>query len=143
MSYFGLRRNMMKDERVQATMRRIATQTFGIWYVLLLAALLYRQFYLGQSLKQYWDIALIFLLGTTYASVAIFAQGAVYKNSMVKSFKWVAPILPITIVVVAYLKGGISTIWELVETFVAATVGFAVVGILFYFLYRRWERSIQ
>jgi hypothetical protein len=41
---------MIHDERIRSSIRKITSQVFMIWYVLLLASLLVRQFYLGQPL---------------------------------------------------------------------------------------------
>lgn len=49
---------MIRDERINQVKNRVAARGFGIWYILLLIALLYRQFYLRQPLNEYWDIAL-------------------------------------------------------------------------------------
>ena len=134
---------MKSDERIRLSKSQIASQGFGIWYFLLLAALLYRQFVLKQPIDQYWDIAVIFFVGAFYVSISGFAQGAVYKNRITKSFKWSAVTILLTIIVVSYFLGNITSITELLVTLISSAIGLAVVAILFYFLYRRWERSID
>jgi pilus assembly protein TadC len=134
---------MMRDERIQADMRLIGSRIFGLWYFLLLVSLLYRQFFLGQPLDQYWDIALIFFGGTLYASTALFARGAVYQNTIARSVKIGVPIMLVTIVAVAYFLGNIQSLGDLARTIVGATIGLALMSALFYFLYRRWERRIE
>jgi len=89
---------MLRDERISQARRRIAAGGFGIWYILLLGMLYYRQFYLGQPWNEYWDIALTFFIGTLYVTVASFAQGAVYETSMIRQAKWSIPTIVITIV---------------------------------------------
>jgi uncharacterized membrane protein YccC len=133
---------MIRDERIRETMNRIASRAFGIWYLLLLAALLYRQFYLGQAPKEYWDLALIFFVGTLYVAIAGFAKGAVYENSLAQYWKWTVPVILITIIALNYFQGKVDTFADLLETLVSALIGAAFIGFIFYFLYRRWEKKI-
>ncbi|MFB0536739.1 MAG: hypothetical protein ACETWR_17370, partial [Anaerolineae bacterium] len=107
----------------------------------LLGILIYRQFYLGQPWTEYWDIALTFFIGTSYVTLASFARGAVYETSMIRCVKWTVPSIVITIVVVAYLKGGINTIVELLTGVISALLGLSIVGLVAYYLYRRWEKK--
>ncbi|MEJ2559057.1 MAG: hypothetical protein P8186_23145 [Anaerolineae bacterium] len=132
---------MMKDERINGVRRRIAARGFGIWYVLLLLALLYRQFYLGQPVSDYWDMALIFFIGTLYVTIAGFARGAVYENAVIRFGKWSVPIIVITIVAVSYYQGQIHSAVDLVVIVVSALVGLSVFGLVSYYLYRRWEKQ--
>jgi hypothetical protein len=134
---------MIQDERISETKSRIATRAFGIWYFLLLAALLYRQFYLKQALEEYWDIALIFFLGCFYVVITAFAKGAVYESSIARYWKWTAPVIIITILGLNYFQGNLNTIAELLVTLISALIGLAFVGIVFYFLYKRWEKKID
>jgi hypothetical protein len=144
MTYFGSRRKkMVNDERIRSSIRKITSQVFGIWYVLLLASLLYRQFYLGQPLRQYWDIVVIFFIGTSYATISMFARGAVYENRITKCVKWSVPTLLVTNVAVAYFRGHIKTIGDLIASVIGGAIGIALVGILLCFLYRRWEKKID
>jgi hypothetical protein len=133
----------MSDERIRLSKRHIASQGFGIWYLLLLASLLYRQFILKQSIDQYWDIAVVFFIGALYVSLSIFAWGAVDENRITRSFKWSVVSILLTILAVSYFLGNITSIVNLVVTIVSALIGIALVTILFYFLYRRWEKGIE
>lgn len=130
---------MMRDERISGATRRIAARGFGMWYILMLIALLYRQFYLGQPVSEYWDIGLIFFMGTFYVSIASFAHGAIYENAVVRIGKWAAPIILITIVALNYQQGQINSAIDLGEVVVSALVGLSVFGLVCYYLYRRWE----
>ena len=87
---------MIRDERISRVKNRIAARGFGIWYVLLLITLLYRQFYLGQPLNEYWDIALIFFIGTFYVAIAGFAQGAAHETATVRLGKRIVPVIVTT-----------------------------------------------
>lgn len=132
---------MLRDERISQARRRIMAGGFGIWYILLLGMLYYRQFYLGQPWNEYWDIALTFFIGTLYVTVASFAQGAVYETSMIRQAKWIIPTIVITIVVVMYFQGAINTIVELLTVVTSALLSLSLLGLLVYYLYRRWEKK--
>ena len=132
---------MIRDERISQARRRIAAGGFGLWYILLLAMLYYRQFYLGQPWTEYWDIALTFFIGTSYVTLASFARGAVYETSMIRYVKWTVPSIVITIVVVIYFKGGINTIVDLLAGVTSALLSLSLLGLLCYYLYRRWEKK--
>lgn len=132
---------MVRDERIIQARRRIAASGFHIWYILLLANLLYRQFYLGQPWNEYWDILLTFFIGASYVTIASFAQGALYETSITRYGKWTAPSVLITIVVVMYFQGRINTVVELLTIVTGALLGLSMFGLLSYYLYRRWEKK--
>jgi hypothetical protein len=132
---------MLRDERISQARRRIMAGGFGIWYILLLGMLYYRQFYLGQPWNEYWDIALTFFIGTLYVTMASFAQGAVYETSVIRQVKWMIPMLVIVIVVVMYFQGVINTLVELLTAVASALLSLSLVGLLAYYLYRRWEKK--
>ena len=134
---------MKGDERILSDKRRITSQAFGIWYILMLSSLLYRQFYLRQSVEQYWDIAVSFFVGALYVSISIHAKGAIVENAITRYLKLSTPVILITIVAVSYFIGNIASIVDLIATMISAAIGIAGVAILFYFLYRRWEQSID
>jgi len=132
---------MLRDERISQDRRRIMAGGFGIWYILLLGMLYYRQFYLGQPWNEYWDIALTFFIGTLYVTMASFAQGAVYETSIIRFGKWTVPSILITIVVVMYFQGGINTVVDLLMAVTSALLSLSMLGLLAYYLYRRWEKK--
>ena len=132
---------MIRDERISQARRHIAATGFAIWYYLLLGMLIYRQFYLGQPWNEYWDIALAFFIGTLYVTMASFAQGAVYETSTIRHGKWTVPSIVITIMVVIYFQGGINTIVDLLTVVTSALLSLSLLGLLVYYLYRRWEKK--
>jgi hypothetical protein len=134
---------MKTDERIGLSKRHIASKGFGIWYILMLASLIYRQFYLGQTIDQYWDVVATFFIGAMYVSIAAFAQGAVIMNRTTRSFRWSALTILLTIIAVSYFRGSIASVSDLMTTIASAAIGIAFVAILFYALYRSWERSID
>ena len=133
---------MIKDERIQSSMRRICSQGFAIWYFLMLASLLYRQFYLKQAIEHYWDLAAIFFIGALFVSISTFAQGAVHEKVIRGIFMGMVPFIVITIVAVNYVRGNTASITQLIETIIAAAIGVSLVMLLFYILYKRWESKI-
>ena len=143
MIYFGSRRNkMIKDERIQSSMRHIASQCFVIWFFLMLASLLYRQFYLKQPIEQYWDLAAIFFIGTMFVSISIFNRGAVHENAITRLYKWMVPFIIIGVVASNYILGNIASIKQLIVTIISTVIGISIVMVVFYILYKRWESKI-
>jgi len=132
---------MLRDERISQARRRIMATGFYIWYILLLGMLYYRQFYLGQPWNEYWDIVLTFFIGNLYVTIASFAQGAVYETSIIRQAKWIIPSILISSVVLMYFQGGINTIVDLLTVVTSALLGLSTLGLLAYYLYRRWEKK--
>jgi hypothetical protein len=139
---FGPRRKKMKnDERIQLSLRQIGSQGFVIWYFLMLFSLLYRQFYLQQSIEQYWDFAAIFFIGAIYVSTSIFAQSAVRESAITRTFKFMAPTIIIVVVAVNYALGNVRSVTELISVILSASIGLSLVMAIFYILYKRWGRK--
>ena len=133
---------MIKDERIQSSMRHIASQGFWIWYILMLASLDYRIFYLKQSIEQYWDLAVIYVIGITFVSILMFNRGAVYENAITRIYKGMVPSIIIGVVAVNYFLGNIESIKQLIVMILSTVVGLSLVMVLFYILYKRWESKI-
>jgi len=133
---------MIKDERIQSSMRHIASQGFLIWYFLMLASLLYRQFYLKQPVEQYWDLAAIFFIGAMFVSISMFGRGAVHENAIKRLYKWMALSIIVTVVAVNYILGNIESIKQLIVTIISTAIGLSLVMVVFYILYKRWESKI-
>jgi hypothetical protein len=131
---------MIRDERIVSATNRIAARGFGIGYVLSLLALLYRQFYLGQPVQEYWDMALIFFVVTSYVTLASIAQGGVHETALVRYGKRTAPVILLTILAVMVFRGQIRSVADLAASAISALAGLALVGFVFYALYRRWEK---
>jgi hypothetical protein len=133
---------MIKDERIQSSMRHVASQGFWVWYILLLASLLCRQFYLRQPIDQYWDIAAIFFIGALFVSISMFGRGAVHKNAITRLYVGMLPAIIVGGVVASYFLGNITSIKELVGTIIGLGIGASLAMMAFYLLYRRWESRI-
>lgn len=133
---------MIKDERIQSSMRHIASQGFVIWFILMNASLLYRQFYLKQPIEQYWDLAAIFFIGIMFVSISIFNRGAVHENAITRLYKWMVPFIIIGVVAANYILGNIASIKQLIVTIISTAIGISIVMVVFYILYKRWESKI-
>lgn len=132
---------MIRDERVIRTKNRIAARGFAIWSISLMITLLYRQFYLRQPPREYWDIAAIFFAGNLYVTIASFAQGAFHESAIRRSGKWTVAVILLTVVAVMYLQGEISSVIDGVAHVALALAGLSSLGLLSYYLYRRWEKQ--
>lgn len=133
---------MIKDERIQSSMRHIASQGFVIWWVLMNASLLYRQFYLRQPIEQYWDLAAIFFIGIIFVSVSMFGRGAVHKNVLTGVYIGMVPSVIISVAAAGYILGYIASIMDLIVTIIGSAIGLSLVMVVFYILYKRWESKI-
>ncbi len=133
---------MIKDERIQSSMRHITSQGFFIWFILMNVSLLYRQFYLKQPVEQYWDLAAIFFIGAIFVSISMFGRGAVHKNAIPRLFKWMAPFILIGVVASTYIQGNITSINQLIVTIISAAIGLSLALVVCYILYKRWESKI-
>jgi hypothetical protein len=60
---------------------------------------------------------------------------------MIRQVKWMIPMIVITIVVVMYFQGGINTIVDLLTVVTSALLSLSLLGLLVYYLYRRWEKK--
>jgi hypothetical protein len=134
---------MITDERITRTKNQIAATGFYLWLVLLILSLLYRQFYLQQSPLEYWDIALIFFIGTLYVALATYARGAIQETAIVHYGKWVIPIILASILLVNFFQGNISSLLDFMVISASALVTLLVIWVIFYLLYSRWEKRNQ
>ena len=133
---------MIEDERIQSSTRRITHQVFVIWYILMLASLLYRIFYLKQPIEQYWDLAAIFVIGCLFGTISVFSQGAVHKDFFKIFYKVMIPIIIIIMFAVSYFFCNIKSITQLIVIIISSLIVFSLVVLVFYILYKSWERRI-
>lgn len=131
---------MNSDERITRTKNQIAATGFNIWLILILLSLFYRQFYLGQSPREYWDIALILFIGTLYVALATYAKGAVQETAIYHYGKWVIPVILASILLVNFFLGNISSVLDFLAILVSALVSLLILWFIFYTLYSRWEK---
>ena len=131
---------MIKDERIRTTMQRFSAHGFILWYVMLLADLLYRQLYLHQPVSEYGDIALIFFGGCLYVSLAFLTHGA-YTVSFKKQFMIIFPAVMIGLLVVRYFKGSMESLYDLLGSLLGLALSFCILFPLAYYLNRRWEKK--
>ena len=130
---------MITDERIQATRHRWSALGFQVWYWLLLCDLLYRQFYLHQPVREYWDISAIFFIGTCFVFLALLSKGG-YSGNLGRHFKITMPTIVITIFVVNFLKGKIVTTGDAAKTILGTAMGIALILPVSFYLNRKWEK---
>jgi hypothetical protein len=130
----------MQDERIQATANRIAGRGFFIWYWLMLISLYYRMFFLKQHIRDFWDIAAIFFIGTFFVFIA-------YANKGVLDCGFKRRVLTLCIVLFTVFCTWhlIAGHWHSLVDVGTSLLGFLAgtglwIGIA-YFLSRRWKRK--
>ena len=134
---------MIIDERIKTVRNRAAAGGFFITYCLLLIALLYRQFYLKQSPGDYWDIIVILLASSLYVGITMYSSGMM-SGQVSRQFKILIPVIIVTLFVMSFIRGDITTLHELVKIIVdlVVTVPVLLSMFLFYnYLNRRWEKK--
>ncbi|MBT7914087.1 hypothetical protein HN588_09280 [Candidatus Bathyarchaeota archaeon] len=130
---------MITDERIQATYHQWSARGFLVWYWLLLIDLLYRQFYLHQPVREYWDLGAIFFIGTGFVFLALLSKGG-YSGNLGRHFKIITPTVVVTILVVNVLMGKVNTIGDSAKTILGAALGMALILPVSFYLNRRWEK---
>jgi uncharacterized membrane protein len=132
---------MLRDERIIRARNRIASRGYALWAIGFMIALLYRQFYLRQPPREYWDIALVFFSGNLYVTIASFAQGAFHESAYRKSGKWTIAGILLAVLAVMVVQGQIGSLLDVVAQVASVLAGLSVFGLLSYYLYRRWEKQ--
>ena len=134
---------MIVDERINTVRNRAAAGGFFIVYSLLLIDLLYRQFYLKQAPGDYWDILMILFASSLYVGIALYSSGMM-SGKVGRQFKLIIPVVIVTIFVISFIQGKITTLHELAEIIVSLVVAVLVLFSIFLFynyLNRRWEKK--
>lgn len=127
------------DERTIGTSNRYFARGFGIWYCLLLIALLYRQFVLNQKIQDHWDILVIFFLGTAYVSYNLVSHGVYAGNIKARTIAMCSGII-IGISAVNYLTGRITSLFEL-GSILGSILGLSLIVTLILYLNYRWKKK--
>ena len=134
---------MIVDERITTVRNRAAAGGFFITYCLLLIALLYRQFYLKQSPGDYWDIFVILFASSLYVGITMYSSGMM-SGQVGRQFKIIIPVIIVTLFVISFIRGDITTLHELAEIIVDLVVTVPVLFSIFLFynyLNHRWEKK--
>ena len=124
-------------------MQRYAARGFYLWYIFLLGDLLYRQFYLHQSVFEYWDIFVIFFAGCIYVSVAYLIRGAYtddFKRRFILTF---IPVFSIVMLTLYYFRGDINSPGDLMIHVLILVIFFSFFLPVLYYLNRRWEKKCE
>ncbi len=130
----------MKDERIQATINRIAAGGFFIWYALTLISLNYRLWILKQHLREFWDILAIFLIANIFVFIA-YANKGVFDHGF--KMRWLTIGIGIFIVnfTLFFIKGEIHSVADGAMYLGGILLGMGPVIAIAYFLNRRWKRK--
>lgn len=133
---------IVKDERTQQATHKIATHVYILWFFLLTGDLLYRQLYLGQRPGQYWDIALILVLGTTYFTIRSASQGLFLEVFKKRGAMGIFIGLAAGLSAAFFARKSASA--SVGEFLLRGTVGLLTAFLIFlllYFLQCRWEKK--
>ena len=129
----------MKDERIQATVNRIAAGGCFLWYALTLISLNYRLWILKQHPWEFWDFFAILLIVSLYGFIALASKGAFEQR-----FKKTWLTIGITVIVgntaLFFIMGQINSIAELGKFLLGVIPSVGLVIAVTYFLNRRWKR---
>ena len=130
----------MKDERIQATINRIAAGGCFLWYAFTLIAFNYRLWVLKQHPREFWDFFAIFLIVSLYGFIAFASKGAFDQR-----FKKTWLTIGITVIVgntaLFFIMGQIHSIAELGAFLLGIIPSVGLVIAVTYFLNRRWKRK--
>ncbi len=134
---------MITDERIEAVRNRAVAGGFSITYSLLLMDLLYRQFYLKQVWSDYWDIFIVWIVSSLYAGITMYSSGMM-SGQVGRQFKIMIPVIIVTIFMISFIRGDITSLAELTEFIAGLVVAIPVLILMFFFYYylnRRWEKK--
>ncbi|HLS89814.1 MAG TPA: hypothetical protein VK101_01005 [Limnochordia bacterium] len=143
----------MKDERIQAVVHQSQAMGFSILYFGMLAIFLFRMVYLKQSVRDFGDFALVWLIAGLLPSVLTAMRGGLDPAQMRGRARWLAPVIAALVITgfqvyynltegVGYSQaiGWISSLLTLAFSFVFALTLLTLNERLLQFLQRRWER---
>jgi hypothetical protein len=131
---------IITDERIETTQNRIAAITSQMWYWLILIAVGYRVLILKQHLRDFWDIAAIFVIVSAFGFLARVRKG-VFDHVFKQRSLGLAIVLTVLVVTLEFFKGHIHSAADVGRTLIFAAVGLGVVIETVYLLNRRWKRK--
>lgn len=141
----------IKDERIVSVLRQVQANAFAIMFAGLLLVLLYRQFYLQQSLREYADFLVVWFVGSTYAVVAAVVRGVDMSGSTEGSRKWLIPLGAGLMLVAVQLYQNVfhqditlrsPAVWLAAPITFASGFGLGLlVQMVLGYMYRWWERK--
>ncbi|MFW6030472.1 MAG: DUF6773 family protein [Halanaerobiales bacterium] len=121
-----------EDERIVKEKRKINSYAFNILFIGLWIILVYRQFVLGQSIDQYWDIFVLTLGGSFFVLINNMLKGIylTYKKKDEKYKKLLVSAAIGTIIFITvnsiFSGNGFSNSEEIISTIISAVVFFIV-----------------
>ena len=134
---------MVTDERIIRSRNDIAAQGFWICIYALGAALLYRQLYLGQHPREYWDLALALFVSAGYVNLVCHARGATRaqgeRGSSFPRVWWRIGRIILIMVLFNLLRGRIGSSSELWDVLLSGALVVPPAALLFYLLDGKWK----
>jgi len=129
------------DERIVETRRKINSRAFSLMFFGLMVILLYRQFFLGQSIREYADLFILWMLSAVYVAFGGVLRGINPFPGNRHLFIIFPCVTAATIIVVQWYYGRISTVAEGVVSLTAGLICGYAVYLIMHLLYVRWERK--
>ncbi|UCG48352.1 MAG: hypothetical protein JSU94_00980 [Phycisphaerales bacterium] len=131
---------MKIDERIEATVNRVAARVSCVWFLLMSISLCYRTLILKQHIRDCWDIYAIFLIGILYGFIAQARKGVLGDGF---NRFWLTIFILVFIVnfTVFFLIGQIHSVVDVAEYLIGFLPGMALVIGIAYLLNRRWRRK--
>ena len=137
---------MITDERIVRSRNDIAAQGFKICIVLLFVTMMYRQLYLGQHPREFWDMIVVFFVGGAYFNLANIVRGNVrdqHGTSFPRLWERLVRILLIvslTILALNLWQGRIASATDLVEDWLGFLIIVPTAAVLLSVLVHRRNR---
>jgi len=131
---------MKTDERLTSVINRSASKGFYLWYVLIMAILLYRQFWLKQNIEEFIDIGIIFFIGTLYVFISYLNQGVLANNTGKRILRIVLSAAG-GIIIVNILTGQLNSFWEYVGLVIGIIFFLAVFIPVTFYLNSKWKKK--
>lgn len=144
----------MRDERIQSVLHRSRSTGFAIFFFGMLAIFVFRQLYLRQSVSEYGDFFLVWIVAGGCAILASALRGGVDTSADKQSrgiwlVSLVAALAVTCVQVYTNITEGIgfgepmawvASLLTFAFAFVFSLVSMTLVQCFLRFLYRRWER---
>ena len=138
----------IEDERIVRDRNEIQAWGFKACAAVLLAALFYRQLYLGQHPREHWDLLLALFGSVAYVNITSWARGATKAQgdgaTLPRNMRWWRLGLVILwIIALSYWREDmpLETTSDIAKLIASMLAGLVPVLLLFYYLGRRWKRQ--
>ncbi len=131
---------MIKDERIISTRNKYLSHGFYIYFFLSLIAFYYRIFILGQKINEFWDLFIIFHLGTFYVFFNLITHGAWYAGKIKNRIIRICVGVTIGITLANYLRGDLNSFYDVFELILGLIIGFLIIIPVILYLNYWWKK---